>query len=206
VSLGAECGRVVFAVHGIRTNGEWLSDLSDILLGAGVRLATFRYGYFGIWRFLSPSARRDVADAFVAWFRDRTREMESNACRPSVVAHSFGTIVVTSALLENSDLKVDRLILSGAIVPRDFDWQLLIGRGQVRHVENDVGTRDVWAGIVGRCIMGMGPSGRVGFHETTCGCRNRCYPRYRHCDFVRRVHIEKEWLPLLAGDAVGCDE
>ena len=44
--------------------------------------------------------------------------------RPSVIAHSFGTFIVANCLYRHEEIKIDKLILLGSVLPIDFEWQL----------------------------------------------------------------------------------
>jgi pimeloyl-ACP methyl ester carboxylesterase len=62
------------------------------------------------------------------------------------IGHSNGTYVVASALEKYRALRVNRVVLAGCVLPRDYRWSALTGRvGQVR---NYVGSDD-W--VVGLC-------------------------------------------------------
>ena len=66
-------------------------------------------------------------------------------------------------MLKHRDVKFDKIILCGSILPEDFDWSRLLGRDQVGLVRNECGHKDVWAGIVEYFVEGTGKSGKSGF-------------------------------------------
>ncbi|MCZ7616635.1 MAG: hypothetical protein M5T52_24490 [Ignavibacteriaceae bacterium] len=54
--------------------------------------------------------------------------------RPDVVAHSFGTLLISELLKKYPELKLGRVILTGSIISPDFNWELIFQRGQVEAV------------------------------------------------------------------------
>jgi len=142
--------RVVFIVHGVRDLGEWSSDFETALqaqvtrLSDGKRLAiaSVRYGYFGMGQFL---LRRD-REKYVRWFMDQYTE--TLASYPAVeevhfIGHSNGTYLLASALDQYCSLKMERLVLAGSVVPRDYDWNKVFAANQVRQVRNYVADDDL---------------------------------------------------------------
>lgn len=61
------------------------------------------------------------------------------------------------------DMRFDKIILCGSILPIDFDWSTLFDRDQVNFVRNEYGLRDFWASGVGSFIRDTGASGKKGF-------------------------------------------
>jgi len=194
--------RVLFSIHGIRTYGQWAQTLTKVMVNHGFVVSSFSYGYLSFARFLLPSPRQQVTDHFAEWFRAQVKDLgicnsAEPADRPSIIAHSFGASVVATALQEHCDIRIDKLILCGSIIPCDFDWETLFDRRQIELIHNEVGTRDIWADLVRHLVSGTGASGRRGFNTANERCKNEQYEGYGHCDYLKPSHIEKRWLPVL---------
>jgi TIR domain len=208
-----EQAKVIFPLHGIRTRGEWVTTASDTLsestaenIGWKCRLDGWNYGRFNLFQFLTPWSR----SAKVEWFRaqyesemaDRELPVDEKAnLYPSVVAHSFGTYILGNALLKYKDIKFNKIILVGSILPRDFPWEALTKRGQVRAVRNEYGVDDIWTVFSSWIVRGTGASGTKGF---TPLCFPDSDPRfeqeeylYKHSDYFVKRHIRTSWRPFL---------
>ncbi|MBB1162294.1 esterase/lipase family protein [Aquariibacter albus] len=164
--------RLVVTIHGIRTRGSWQKDLTPHLARMGLVPIHLDYGWFGALRFAWPFTRQ----AQIERVRHRLLELvETTGCRkPCIVAHSFGTLQVMEALrLENGNLRFDRVVLSGSILPLDWPWATLLSQGWVGVVRNEraLGDRAVGlAGWVARHLptftqLKAGPSGRQPFPD-----------------------------------------
>ncbi len=215
-SLNEQHPKTILPLHGIRTHGSWVEVASNTLgedsnvFGKGwtLRLEDWRYGWFNLFQFLSPFSRT----ARVYWFRKRyTNEVSDSQNRfasgpngkyPSVIAHSFGTYIIGNALLRFPTIRLNRVILVGSILPRDFPWKALIDRGQVQAVRNEHGLHDTWTVISSWVIPGTGASGTIGFSklnfpENDLRLEQEAFEGYRHSDYFERLHIKEYWRPFL---------
>ena len=188
---------VVISIHGIRTRGEWQKDFTSEL-GHDLIHAPFDYGFFSLIDLIIPSRRaRRIED-----FLDRyTRLCEKHRIdRPSIVAHSFGTYIVANALMKYEEIKFDRMIFCGSIVPPDFAWSQLDG-GRFSRLLNEYGHRDVWVRLVEWIVEDAGPSGGRGFSDTAADrVIQRKRPEFRHSDYFYALNYKKSWVPFLKGD------
>ena len=87
---------------------------------------------------------------------------------PSVIAHSFGTYLVTRALSDFEGARLHALILFGSIVSETFDWATMVARGQVTwtRMRNEVGAHAAavrFAAALRRFGYPYGESGVTGF-------------------------------------------
>lgn len=155
-----EVETVVFVLHGIRDMGEWTSQFNAPLQSAFERLNppqpgapahklvvhAASYGYFGMGPFLLGTDRQKN----VRWFMDEVTELTAkypNMKNLHFIGHSNGTYVLGSALENYATLKVNRVVLAGSVLRRDFPWKEFTGR--VDAVRNYVGSDDV--------VVGLGP-------------------------------------------------
>jgi pimeloyl-ACP methyl ester carboxylesterase len=86
-------------------------------------LEKWNFGNFWLIRFLLPWQR----EAKIRWFRSNYNDLMADRYAglgdgnyPSVVAHDFGTYILGYALLRYRNIKLDRIILCGSILPRSF--------------------------------------------------------------------------------------
>ena len=87
---------LVITLHGIRTFAPWQKDLADELGKAGFHTKSLQYGYFSALKLIRPSQRRK----HIEWLRDQYTQItrEYPGVVPSIIAHSFGTYMVSRAL------------------------------------------------------------------------------------------------------------
>lgn len=210
----AEQAKVIFPLHGIRTRGEWVQTASNTLalstveFGTGwvCRLEGWNYGYYNVFQFLTPWSR----SAKVEWFRRQyTKEMDDRQVLvdeaanryPSIIAHSFGTYILGNALLKYKDIRFNKIILVGSILPRSFPWKALMDRGQVQAIRNEFGIDDHWTQVSSWFVLGTGSSGTNGFLALHFPANDSRFEQeeflYKHSDYFDRRHIQASWRRFL---------
>jgi hypothetical protein len=193
--------KLVMSVHGIRTEGAWQTVLADVLGQAGIATATCNYGYFSARQLLWPPARKRKVEEFHTWYQqqvsDHKLDLDDPEQRPSIVAHSFGTYMVGLCMRKYEDVKFDKIILAGSILPRGFDWGRLFARDQLALVINECGWQDLWSGIAGTTVRGTGSSGKHGFHHTDDRFIEQIpHEEFEHSDFFYRAMMVN-WIRKL---------
>jgi hypothetical protein len=161
--------RWLLALHGMNTRGTWQEAFNWLVSQAyrrSVPVAIYKYGV--------------VRPGVLLKFRQRVliRELRGRIQRlagqsegsgfgglPDVIAHSFGTWLLGYALQEDGSLRVGRVVLTGCILPPNFDWAALIARGQVEAVFCHTASNDFWARIAHYIIPKSGPAGVRGFND-----------------------------------------
>src|SRR5215831_2288593 len=116
-----ESRHIVVLIHGIRTQAPWAEMVAGILRQqCHVEVVPLRYGYFDLFRFLSPVlTRRKPVNRILRELRIvRATYPDSKI---SVIAHSFGTYALCQALAQ-PDIRIERLILCGSVVHSEFRW------------------------------------------------------------------------------------
>jgi hypothetical protein len=190
----------VISIHGIKTRGVWQKQITETLGEAGIVHVPLDYGNFLALQLLLPWTRRRK----VTWFRDEyaaIRDRHEGA--PCIIAHSFGTYLVCSAMLRFG-LEFDQVVLCGSIVREDFPWNDCLERGLVKRVLNDYGQQDLWASVVGWVVNDAGGSGVRGFDEHANGkVIQRQNPEFGHSDFFYGQHYKRSWVPFLMGGDPG---
>ena len=193
---------LVVSVHGIMTHGEWQKVFASAMSTSPTQVESFSYGYYGLFRFLTPPFNRRMVDKFYDWYGSIVRSCPSVDLarydrRPSVVAHSLGSWIVGNAMLKHDDVRFDKLILAGSILPRDFDWVTLFARDQVSFVRNECGQEDPWPRRARRLVAGTGTGGSEGFEWFSTSVENVRCEWSGHSDNLMREHIGTHWLPIL---------
>ena len=197
--------KVLFPLHGIRTYGKWYDQLITVIQSNKFlctwlcRTDKWRYGKFPLIFFIIGSTR----NARIKWFRstyssvmnDKDLQIEDGDF-PSFIAHSFGTYILGYALLRYENIRLEKIILCGSILPVNFPWDKIIERGQVQAVRNEYGVKDFWCKNVRHFIPGTGLSGVKGF---------KCaHPRldqkkflFGHSEYFEIGHMKNYWMPFL---------
>ena len=194
----------VVTIHGMNTRGAWQEEYSWRLArvyGYSVPVAIYKYGNIKVSPFLfwrcSHYTRRLTEN--LRRYSTNRRE-DGYGDRPDVIAHSFGTWLLYRALKADSSLQVGRVILTGSIIPPDFDWKPLMDSGQVGAVLCHHAARDIVVRMAQYGICDAGPSGYCGFNgkETVI---HKLEPTFEHSDFFSSKHLETVmedvWRPFL---------
>lgn len=191
---------VVVLVHGIRTRAGWMSDIRPVLQQAGFTVVPTSYGRFNLLRFLCP----------FPWFRkkavDRIRQQISEAISTnqatsiSVIAHSFGTYVVSEILASEPSIKWKRIIFAGSVVPEDFPFlqygpRFVQANSANSPILNEVGTRDFLPALASSITWGYGYIGSFGLNDALV--ENRFRKGLSHSDFLTPSFVATNWVPFL---------
>jgi hypothetical protein len=99
-------------------------------------------------------------------------------------------------MLKYEDIRFDKIVLCGSILPRDFDWARLFARDQVALVRNECGHKDPWPGWASRLVPGTGTSGSAGFDWFEAVVEDEDYDEHGHGESLCRRHIEEYWVPF----------
>jgi pimeloyl-ACP methyl ester carboxylesterase len=190
----AELPQCVYSIHGIRTNASWQSRLaSQITDATGFETFSRNYRRFDLFMFVfkglfSGSAWRLVASDL----RDLTKRYRVN-----VVAHSFGTWLLLEILKDDPDIKVNNVILCGAVFPRALAWwrKLKTQSAQIKgKVVNYCGRRDPFPALAEVLSRDYGASGVVGAAEPTV---HDSFHDLGHSGFLTARFCEDFWIPFL---------
>ncbi len=191
---------LVISAHGIRTYGQWQKVLPGVI-GNRAAVEAFDFGRYGVGRFVISAFNNRKVNEFYEWYYNILKhhpdvQLERYDKRPSLIAHSFGTWIVGYAMLKYPDIKFDKLILFGCILPCDFDWLTLLGRDQIGSVVNERGLKDPWPGWADMFVARAGTAGSKGFDWFGPAVQNIAY-EFEHSDSSFRAHMENCWLPIL---------
>jgi hypothetical protein len=184
--------QIVVLIHGILSHAVWQERLVHLLSEAEIDAYAIGFGYLDLLKFWSPFFTRKSSINRV--LRElRALRVKHPTADISVVAHSYGTHVVSRILDEETDIRIHRLQLCGSILPQTYRWDKALSR-ITGTVINDVGTRDIWPVIATLVSWGYGASGTFGFKTISVTDR---FHRCGHNDFFTDEHVKKYWLPFL---------
>lgn len=184
--------RVVYLLHGIRTNAHWMEPLGLLLQSEGFVVAPDRYGYFNVFSFINPfngkrEGKIDRAHKEIKRVFDRYPGAEI-----SIISHSFGTWLL-SEVMKRERFDFSRIVLCGSVVKEEFDWGQFKNLDRPR-VVNECGVRDVWPILAKVIGNGYGAAGSFGFHGTYV--KNR-YHNVGHSGFFDIRFWNRFWIPFL---------
>jgi pimeloyl-ACP methyl ester carboxylesterase len=192
----------LFSIHGIRTVGAWQDRLTDELRAKVIFHKPYRFGWFGLPRFLFGPTRAIQIERFHRWYIEQ-RDADTHDAgrhggfRPSIIAHSFGSYIVGECMLKYREVRFDKIILCGSILPRSFEWSELLARNQVMRIRNEYGLRDRWSGLVSRFVPRTGDSGRARFEFENPCMEQLEFKYHKHSDYFEPGHIAEHWCPFL---------
>ena len=190
--------RVVMSLHGIRTRGVWQKDLVPELARAGFIPYALDYDNFGALKLLLSSS----LDKQVEWLLGQydTIVAETGCERPSVVAHSFGTLQVARLIAQHKHVQFDKVILAASIAKLDYPWVEALDARRVHWVLNEFGGRDVWPRVAQRVVPNAGESGSSGFAATHRALHQIYNEHHRHSDYFSKGNFSRHWVPTLLLD------
>lgn len=197
-------GLLIAVAHGIRTDAVWQSQLKASVASKvereNVYVEPIRLGFVDVFRFAAwfPYFRRLAIKSATTQLRFLARDYRNSDI--VIVAHSFGTYVISHFLKENLDFEVKRILFCGSIVPETYQWEALPNLPKGKVVINEIGTSDFWPVFAKSFTWGYGTAGVNGFRSTLV--KNR-YHDVDHSGFFTEEMYEKFWLPfLIEGDVV----
>lgn len=185
---------VVLLIHGIQTEGAW-HQLVQKEIGSIPHTNVHSLGYNFVSPFQLASPIRGTPIKKITQDIRDARSQEPNA-QFMVIAHSFGSYILSRILPKCTDISFQRIILCGCIVPTDFTWGHYTRNMSPKSIINDVGTKDFYPVMATFTSFGYGGSGRKGFQNPHIKDR---YFDYGHSDFfeTKNNHISTYWKPFI---------
>jgi hypothetical protein len=186
---------IVVVIHGIRTYAEWVTTLEEELSDCPhVVVKEAGYGRFDVCQFLCPVYFRQAA-VRVAKAKILEAQADFVGYDLVVVAHSFGTYVLTEAMRDGI-IRPKRVILCGSVLKTNFPWAKLPHCPQVdvntgkEAIVNDCGDLDWWPVLAKFSTIGFGVAGTAGFKSSRVKDRHH---RLGHSDYLSNVAKPKSW-------------
>ena len=188
--------RWMIVVHGMNSRAQWQEEFSWQIanrLPYSAPVLIYKYGWTTI-DVLVRWLHRKLASQLGERMRIAIAQAEASRRppRPDIIAHSFGTYLLSMVLTnpDFEDLKFGRVITAGSVIRPDFDWDSLIENGRVEAVFNHVGKKDWPVQIAQFAIPGAGPGGRVGYRAKKT--LNVCAPTFKHSDFFLTENLRAQ--------------
>jgi hypothetical protein len=111
-----------------------------------------------------------------------------------VIAHSFGTYVISCLLRDEFDIRFHRVIFCGCVVPYDFPFENVVSKFQPP-ILNEVGTEDIWPAMAESLTPSFGSAGTYGFRRAFV--RDRWHNGAAHGYFLNPKFAADFWIPFL---------
>ncbi|HPY40261.1 MAG TPA: hypothetical protein PLM98_07075, partial [Thiolinea sp.] len=192
--------KVVIAIHGIRTYGEWQSKLENTIITheTKVNFMPYKYGVFSIISFFIPFVRYIHVYFF---YKNLINNKEFIIDKDIYIfSHSFGTYIVSCLLkdfkkIEYLNLKC--LVLAGSVLKSNFDWSSALEKYHFQLI-NDCGLKDNVLLLSQFLVPGVGMAGRTGFIGLNNGVMiNRFFNGGHDLYFKSENFMKENWLPCI---------
>lgn len=195
---------VVILVHGIRDRALWQSEVRAGLKAAGFDVVLTNYERFDLFRFLFP----------IQYFRNAVVENIKNQIRTvklqnpdrdiSIIAHSFGSYVVSRVMYQEFDIIFKHVIFCGGVYSSKIRFEQFSNRF-LPPILNEVGTKDGWPALANSLTWGYGSPGTFGFRRPLFV--DRWHKNAGHNFFLTKEFCLAFWVPFLkTGAVIGGEE
>lgn len=185
----------VISIHGIKTRGEWQKDLAPTLALAGLIPYGLDYGYFPAFRLLLGKSLDKQVNWLVKEY-DKIR-YESGCERPSIIAHSFGTLQVAYLLQKYDHVLFNQVILVASIIPPNYKWSDMLNAQRVTWVVNNFSGKDICVKAGTYLVPYAGNSGASGFNDKHRALHQIDHPYHNHSDYFSKGNFQCNWVPTL---------
>jgi hypothetical protein len=200
----------LFLIHGMNTSGDWQQSLAwktQLYYTYSVPVFVFKFGRDWLSPFRHRSQSHLVKKLATAIRQTQADLMQAGrTAKCDVVAHSLGSLLLSQLLdaSEFNDITLGRVVITGSIVPRDFDWQRHLSQGRLEALMNHRAGRDVWVRLAPWFFPNAGSSGYDGFCNLV-GLVDHLSPTFGHSDFFAAAQFDDAfrgiWIPFLASSA-----
>ncbi|WP_226603021.1 DUF6932 family protein [Bacillus cereus] len=191
---------IIVTIHGLLSSGVWNREIAPIVSNDGWIFAPYFYEENTPMSLLDKKQKDKAIDNFRSWIFDLSKKYEKDI---SVIAHSFGTYILTSYLEKFADppVKFDVIILTGSIINEKFDWEKHRGKN-VGKVLNEIAPNDNWVSKmgIGNLVFNdplFGTSGKIGFSNQSSILEQSSNEIFDHNNVIKKDVIEYKWLPFL---------
>ena len=133
------------------------------------------------------------------YVQDQLRQVRTDFPHASIslIAHSFGTYIVSKILRSSSGYRLNKIIFCGSIGDAKFGWGQIQELPERSRFINEVGFRDTWPVLAKSSSWGYGTSGSFGFKQAKI---TDLYHDLDHSGFFDREWITKFWFPFIHED------
>lgn len=197
--------KLLLTIHGIRTHGKWQSGLNDEIrkYSRSFVPAEVKYGFFDILSFSIPWLRKRKARQAAVQVKQIL--LDNSDKEISVVAHSFGSLVLSEAFKSTTLITpIKHIILCGSPLPHSFNLSHLADNAEI--TINECGTRDFILVAAKSFLLGLGEAGRVGFRRSNSKSFINRYFKGGHSLYFEahsetQSFAERYWLPVILSDS-----
>lgn len=197
--------KVLITIHGIRTFGKWQGNLANEIksYSKSFDFIEIKYGFFDLVSFIFPPLRNRKTKQIAKRLK---KNIITNKDKDiTIIAHSYGTIILSDALKElEHDCKIENIILCGSPLTSSFNIEHFISSAKL--TVNECGTKD-YILVASKClVLGLGDAGKSGFdYDNSAKFLNR-YFNGGHDLYTKEKPNEvsfssKYWLPLIISSA-----
>jgi len=186
---------MVLFVHGILSTGFWMNTMRPLFEAEGLIAKPIGFHVFDLFRFLF-GFRRPAIDKVSRQIKNM---ISANPhAELTIIAHSFGTYVVSRILEEDFGIKLTRLILCGGIVPRNYRWDKVArfnsqnAAGNV-DIVNEFSSADRWPILARHSTYGYGDVGTIGCQDIHVRDRRHYIP---HSGYLKASFAQDHWIPF----------
>jgi hypothetical protein len=200
---------LILFVHGIRDPGFWTNDLCQLFEGHGFVAKAIGYGVFDAFRFLLGFRRRPAV-IVKQQIDNAISDLADPGAEVTIIAHSFGTYIVSRILDDDPNIKIKRFIMCGAIVPQTFRWDKVArfnvqkakskfqdanaqGAKQKIQIINEHSARDIWPIMARHATYGFGDTGATG-SANMVDVQNRRHD-LPHSGYLSLDFAKCHWVP-----------
>jgi CheY-like chemotaxis protein len=195
--------QMLISVHGIRTYGGWQRCLIEEIkkYSRSFDFVEIKYGYLDLFYFFVPWSRKKKAVEIgrrLAVVIDQNQDK-----RILVVAHSFGTVILSEALkFVDDSSRLGGVVMCGSPLSEKTNIDHIVDAADL--TVNECGVNDNVLLLSKLLVPGLGYAGRVGFYrENTSRFLNRYHVGGHSLYFEDcqdgTTFVEEQWLPMLIG-------
>ncbi len=198
--------KLLLTIHGIRTHGKWQAGLNEEVrkYSRSFVPVEVKYGFFDLLSFSIPWLRNRKAKQAADQVKQILKEHSEKEI--SIVAHSFGSLVLSQALKDHKLLSpVKHVILCGSPLPHKYCLNHIVESSEI--TVNECGTLDFVLVAAKSLLLGLGDAGRVGFRRSNShNFINRFFSGGHSLYFEAKAgqptFAEKHWLPIILSESL----
>lgn len=195
----------VILTHGINTHGEWTSVIGSKLQEHGFERIIVK-GFVKKFKFFLGVGRYESVKQLLETLISREKISKNQTY--SIIAHSYGTLILAKALaLANSlglKLSFNKIILTGSIIPTNYEWTTYLHEDtssvKIKKVFNICGDSDIWPVVASRFVSDAGHSGTFFFNQDDKHIINIRLPNVCHTNMLNKENFFDNYLKFLCND------
>lgn len=194
--------KILISVHGIRTYGQWQAKLSAEISqhSRSFEAIEVKYGYLDLFSFAVPYLRNKAIKKAANRILSRIKDNPEREIH--IVAHSFGTLIVSEALRNGvSSRRIKSVVLCGSPLRHDDNIDHIVQSSEL--TLNECGIDDFVLILARFFILGLGDAGRIGFERENSDEFINRYFRGGHSLYFKEfdqssTFYERFWLRFIA--------